>query len=899
MGWRYRKRIKILPGIHINISKSGISTNVGVKGASVTFGPNGTHVNTGFPGTGLYRRDRISGSNHPDYSENRKWYEDTESNSSEENVPKNDFYVVKENGITEIPTFKSQYYIAFIIALLMPFIGLTLYGFGEWWMFFSCLLVDVVQLLCWSFVIDLNNYHDKHATYKVLRIKNDPVLLKKEILGHTVRCIFSCVLILTNLFPLFAMSKSFISLYDNVFYSKIGLYYFRQTPYDGGFIVFLMMTFMVLIWGGCSYNEVNIIKRLRNLLREYSHYNSKGASTNINEEGQMTKHEPESVSINKNETKSESNFERPLTRDIILGNLVNKEQGTPISSLSSQELSAILTKSTTPDSKLSSSTISRQEVRDILGNLVKNSSDTELKQTKESLSRPQDDVIVPHDPKRDLESYHYPTLDLLKKYKDDSLPFIDMEEQNANKNRIVDTLRNFGIEISSIKATVGARITLYEISLAPGVNASKLRGLEDDIALALSSHNVHFIIPIPGKGTIGIEVPNIRPSIVSLESILNTKQFQETTMELPCAIGKIITNEVFMFDLTKAPHILIAGSTGQGKSVALNTMIMSLLYKKHPAEMKLVLMDPYGVELGVYSQIANHFLATLPNESTIVSNSNKAVSTLNGLCKEMEARYDLLKKAYVRNIKEYNRKFIDRQLNPTIGHRFMPYIVVVIDEYGDFIEEKGQDFETPIVQLAQYARAVGIHMIISTKRPTNDIITGAIKANFPTRIAFRLPERIDSQVILDCDGAEELLGNGDMLFRAGKSIDCIRVQCALVDTPEVERICQFVSQQQGYISPFELPDPYFDDTEYGESHDVDMQHLDPLFEDAARLIVMTQEGSTSLIQRKFAIGYNRAGRLMDQLEKAGIVGAAHGSRPREVLIMDEMSLENLLSQWRA
>ena len=457
--------------------------------------------------------------------------------------------------------------------------------------------------------------------------------------------------------------------------------------------------------------------------------------------------------------------------------------------------------------------------------------------------------------------------------------------------------RSFGIEISSIRATVGPRITLYEITLALGVNASKLRGLEDDIALALSSHNVQILIPIPGKGTIGIEVPNTRPSVVSMESILNTRQFQETTMELPCAIGKTITNEVFMFDLTKAPHILIAGSTGQGKSVALNTMIMSLLYKKHPAEMKLVLMDPYGVELGVYSQIANHFLATLPNESTIVSNSNKVVSTLNGLCKEMEVRYDLLKKAYVRNIKEYNKKFIARQLNPTIGHRFMPYIVVVIDEYGDFIEEKGQDFEKPIVQLAQYARAVGIHMIISTKRPTNDIITGAIKANFPTRIAFRLPERIDSQVILDCDGAEALLGNGDMLFRAGKSIDCIRVQCAFVDTTEVERVNEFISCQEGYTSSFELPDPYYDEEEC-YVNEADMTHLDPLFEDAARLIVMNQEGSTGLIQRKFAIGYNRAGRLMDQLEKAGIVGAAHGSRPREVLIMDEMGLNDLLSSLR-
>ena len=507
------------------------------------------------------------------------------------------------------------------------------------------------------------------------------------------------------------------------------------------------------------------------------------------------------------------------------------------------------------------------------------------------------DISMPYDPKRDLENYHYPTIDLLKKYDCDSTPYVNMEEQHANKNRIVETLRSFGIEISFIKATVGPRVTLYEITLAPGVNASKLRGLEDDIALALSSHNVQILIPIPGKGTIGIEVPNIRPSIVSLESILNTKQFQETTMELPCAIGKIITNEVFMFDLTKAPHILIAGSTGQGKSVALNTMIMSLLYKKHPAEMKLVLMDPYGVELGVYSQIANHFLATLPNESTIVSNSNKAVSTLNGLCKEMEVRYDLLKKAYVRNIKEYNKKFIARQLNPTIGHRFMPYIVVVIDEYGDFIAEKGQDFETPIVQLAQYARAVGIHMIISTKRPTNDIITGAIKANFPTRIAFRLPERIDSQVILDCDGAEDLLGNGDMLFRAGKSIDCIRVQCAFVDTTEVERINEFISRQEGYTSSYELPNPYYDEEDY-YVNDVDMTHLDPMFEDAARLIVLSQDGSTSLIQRKFAIGYNRAGRLMDQLEKAGVVGEAHGSKPREVFIQDEVSLENLFNALR-
>lgn len=507
------------------------------------------------------------------------------------------------------------------------------------------------------------------------------------------------------------------------------------------------------------------------------------------------------------------------------------------------------------------------------------------------------DSSIPYDPKKDLEDYHYPTIDLLKKYDYDGKSHIDIEEQEANKNRIVDTLRSFGIEISSLKVTVGARITLYEITLAPGINASKLRGLEDDLALALSSYNVQILIPLPGKGTIGIEVPNIRPSIVSMESIINTKHFQETMMELPCALGKTITNEVFMFDLTKAPHVLIAGSTGQGKSIALNAMILSLLYKKHPAELKLVLMDPYGVEFDMYAQIAKQFLASLPDESVIVSNSGQAVSTLNSLCKEMEARYELLKIACVKNIQDYNRKFVNRQLNPASGHRFMPYIVVVIDEYGDFIEDKGQDFEAPIVQLAQYARAVGIHMIISTKRPTNDIITGVIKTNFPTRIAFRLPERIDSQVILDCDGAEELLGNGDMLYRAGKSIDCIRIQGTFVETPEIERVNQFISNQEGYTTFFELPDPYFDEEDYYDN-DVDMNHLDPLFEDAARLIVLGQEGSTSLIQRKFAIGYNRAGRLMDQLEKAGVVGTAMGSKPREVMIQDEVSLENLFLSLR-
>ena len=508
------------------------------------------------------------------------------------------------------------------------------------------------------------------------------------------------------------------------------------------------------------------------------------------------------------------------------------------------------------------------------------------------------DISTPYDPKRDLENYRYPELDLLQQYESDGKPFIDMNEQNTNKNRIVDVLRNFGVEISSIKATVGPTITLYEITPAPGVRISRIRNLEDDIALSLSALGIRIIAPIPGKGTIGIEVPNAKPATVSMRSILDSKKFQESTMELPCAIGKTITNEVFMFDLAKAPHLLVAGATGQGKSVGLNAIITSLLYKKHPAELKIVLVDPKKVEFSVYSSIEKHFLAKVPDDEAepIITDVTKVIRTLNSLCKEMDTRYDLLKMAQARNIKEYNKKFIDRQLNPEHGHRFMPYIVVVIDEFGDLIMTAGKEVELPIARIAQLARAVGIHMIIATQRPTTNIITGTIKANFPSRIAFRVGAMIDSRTILDRPGAQQLVGRGDMLYLNGG--EPVRVQCAFVDTPEVERINKFISDQQGYLTAFELPEPDTDDGEGGESRDVDMQHLDPMFEDAARLIVREQSGSTSLIQRKFAIGYNRAGRLMDQLEKAGIVGTAHGSKPREVLIMDETSLENLLSQWK-
>ena len=498
----------------------------------------------------------------------------------------------------------------------------------------------------------------------------------------------------------------------------------------------------------------------------------------------------------------------------------------------------------------------------------------------------------PYNPRLDLENYHYPTIDLMKHY-DDNGPTIDMVEQNANKDKIINTLRSFGIEISTIKATVGPTVTLYEITPEQGVRISKIRGLEDDIALSLSALGIRIIAPIPGKGTIGIEVPNSNPKIVSGQSIIGSKKFQESTYDLPIALGKTITNEVFMVDLCKMPHVLVAGATGQGKSVGLNAIITSLLYKKQPAELKFVLVDPKKVEFSIYSVIEHHFLAKLPDgEDAIITDVTKVVQTLNSICVEMDTRYDLLKAAHVRNIKEYNEKFINRRLNPEKGHKFMPYIVVVIDEFGDLIMTAGKDVELPIARIAQLARAVGIHMIIATQRPTTNIITGTIKANFPARIAFRVSAMVDSRTILDRPGANQLIGRGDMLFLQGA--DPVRVQCAFIDTPEVAEITKFIARQQSYPTAFYLPE-YVDENAGGDLGDVDMGRLDPLFEDAARLVVIHQQGSTSLIQRKFAIGYNRAGRIMDQLEKAGIVGPAQGSKAREVFCIDESDLEMRLN----
>lgn len=510
----------------------------------------------------------------------------------------------------------------------------------------------------------------------------------------------------------------------------------------------------------------------------------------------------------------------------------------------------------------------------------------------------EEDLSTPINPREPWTKYKFPTLDLLAKYEADSRPYIDMEEQTANKNRIVEVLNNFGVQISTIKATVGPTITLYEITPAQGVRISKIRNLEDDIALSLSALGIRIIAPIPGKGTIGIEVPNKKANIVSMESILNSKKFQETSMELPIALGKTITNEVYMVDLAKIPHLLVAGATGQGKSVGLNAIITSLLYKKHPNELKIVLIDPKKVEFSVYSPIEPHFMAKVEGEEedAIITDVTKVVRTLNSLCRLMDHRYDMLKLAGTRNVKEYNKKFVNHELSPEKGHEYMPYIVVIIDEFGDLIMTAGKEVELPIARIAQLARAVGIHMVIATQRPTTNIITGTIKANFPGRMAFKVSSMIDSRTILDRPGANQLIGRGDMLILNGN--EPVRVQCAFVDTPEVERINQYIASQPGPLAPLELPEPLSEEGESGGSGNIDSTNLDPLFEDAARAIVMTQQGSTSMIQRRFAIGYNRAGRLMDQLEGAGVVGAAQGSKPREVLIQDENSLETLFLQIR-
>lgn len=511
--------------------------------------------------------------------------------------------------------------------------------------------------------------------------------------------------------------------------------------------------------------------------------------------------------------------------------------------------------------------------------------------TKEELV---EEVIKDYDPTLDLPRYKKPTLDLLADITNTDIS-VDRSELEENKQRITDTLLTYGIKISSIKATVGPTVTLYEIVPAPGVRIASIRNLENDIALSLAALGIRIIAPIPGKGTVGIEVPNNEPQIVSMRSTIASRKFQESRYELPIALGKTITNEVFVADLTKMPHVLVAGATGQGKSVGLNAIITSLLYKKHPAELKFVLVDPKKVEFSIYSAIERNFLAKLPGTNEpIITDNNQVVQTLQSVTREMDMRYDLLKMAKVRTIKEYNAKFKARHLLPSKGHRFLPYIVVIIDEFSDLIMTAGKEVENPIIRIAQLARAVGIHMIIATQRPSTNVITGIIKANFPARIAFRVQSMVDSRTILDCPGANQLIGRGDMLISQGGEM--VRAQCAFIDTPEVEEICHYISEQQSYPEAFLLPEYIPEESDSNSSAQFDNKDRDTLFEEAARIIVSSQQASTSSLQRRYSIGYNRAGRLMDQLEAAGIVGPATGGRPREVLIMDMMQLENKLEQ---
>jgi len=502
---------------------------------------------------------------------------------------------------------------------------------------------------------------------------------------------------------------------------------------------------------------------------------------------------------------------------------------------------------------------------------------------------PDEGALGTYDPTLDLPRFKFPPLSLLREY-DQGDTTVTNEELISNKNRIVETLGNYNIKIDKIKSTIGPTVTLYEIVPAPGIRISKIKSLEDDIALSLSALGIRIIAPIPGKGTIGIEVPNQNPRIVSMKSILSSKKFQDSEMDLAIALGKTISNETFVFDLARMPHLLVAGATGQGKSVGLNAVIASLLYKKHPAQLKFVLIDPKKVELSLYMKIERHYLARLPeSEEAIITDTRQVIHTLNSLCAEMDDRYNLLKQAQVRNIAEYNDKFTNRRLNPNKGHRYLPFIVVIIDEFADLIMTAGREIEHPISRLAQLARAIGIHLIIATQRPTTNIITGVIKANFPARIAFRVTSMIDSRTILDGSGADQLIGRGDMLFLSGS--EPVRLQCAFIDAPEIEAITEFIGEQRGYPTAMML-NPV--EEEGGESPEVDLDKRDDRFEDAARLVVQHQQGSTSLIQRKLSLGYNRAGRIVDQLEAAGILGPFEGSKARQVLVQDEFTLEQIL-----
>ena len=732
MGWRYRKRIKILPGIHLNISKSGISANIGVKGANVTFGKNGTYVNTGIPGTGLYRRDKVSESGKKDYFEDVERINETEKNqavygsqNNQKGFGDNTFYL----------SFKPSHYIFYFLPFFFSLAPLSCF-LDDVNIIWGCLANAFFQIML-SMAIISNMAVDTETTAYNIKLIEDATIsaVKREIKGHIIRCSLSIIIIIINLLPLFLINKAFRCL----------LFGYEKSN-EGGWRAIPFTLLIVVLWIFVFFSEKNMIKPLKDIvtLKEGKIYNDDAITENSKES--TTDKEPSSSQTNK---------------------LRDNEKQEP----------------------------SKQEIATL---------DTSSKESS-FVSQPQEELSQPFNPRNELKSYHYPPLYLLMNY-DSEMESINEEEVTANKHQLVRTLKNFGVEIADIRCTLSPKFTLYEVGLEPGVHASMVNGLEDDISLALHSQNVQIISPIPGKGRIGILAPKAIPDIVSMRSIFKSPIFMEQIMDLPCAIGKTILNEIFIFDLAKAPHIIIAGPTGQGKSVLINVILTSLLFKKHPAEMKLVLMEPSGLELGPYSCLQNHFLASIPGGHVVVSNSGQAVTTLKSLCKEMNHRFRLLRNAHVPNIKEYNRKIVNRKLIPANEYKYMPYIVVVIDEYGFFIEEKGSEIEYPITQLAKYARAAGIHLILSTRQLTKDTITDSIKNNIPTRISFKMPDRKSSRLILDCDGAEQLSGYGDILYTNGCSP--IRIQGAFADTVEVEAVNTFISNQKGYQVPYELPNPY-------------------------------------------------------------------------------------------
>ena len=828
MGWRYRKRIKILPGIHINISKSGISTNIGVKGANITFGPKGTYVNTGFPGTGLYRRDKISN--------NATKYSSIEDNLNE-NRTHNNTYSFEDKVSVLMPL----YYVLYFISIVSPIIFFKYHPFNIDTQAFY--FVDAIIQFILSLVIIINTQHKRdYATQKSNNVNNfnNCHITKRKKSYYLISCIYifiTSIIISTNL--LIYLREFFIPIIR--------------------LIIYFISVLGALLWIIAIFNRKYLTTSLdKNVLLKNSH---KEIERKTEEYTELDLQPQDDVS------------------SAIAAQTAHSQTLSKPAPITKRPLKAESTNGAYADNNMPYRNKDKDE--NTINNLT----------IEQFLS-------TPIDPREPYTRYKFPSLSLLKKY-DTNKHIVDYDEIKANNNRIVEVLHSFGVEISRINATIGPTISLYEFTLAEGVRINKVLKLEDDIILNLSSLNIRRIAPIPENGTIGIEVLNQNPQIVSIESVLNSKRFQETRMTLPVAIGKTISNEVYMFDLHKLPHLLIAGSTGQGKSVALNVIITSLLYRKHPNELKFVLIDPNKIEFSLYNKIAPHYMACLPeyDEEPIISDVQKAVRTLNSLCKLMERRYDLLKMAQVKKIEEYNEKFIHHRLDLRKGHEYMPYIVVIIDEFSDLIIAEGQNIESPITRIAQSGRTVGIHMVISTNRPTNDIITGHIKANIPARMAFRLPERIDSQVILDYNGAEKLTRNGEMLFRKDKENDFIRIQCAFIDTPEIESIIDHIAEQPGPVEPASLPEPTYDN--YGEwsgGEMADLRQLDPYFNEAAHAIVLSQQGSTSMIQRRFSIGYNRAGRLMDQLEQAGIVGAAMGSQPRDVLVQDENTLNKILTQ---